>query len=470
MSLAKLIVLIGLTCVLILYLSTVFRPKKTELPNDTTSKIMGFYALEPNSMDVLFLGTSHSYYGFNPSVLYAETGLNSYVFAGECQPFSVTYHYLVEALKTQNPQLIVLDVFALLPSSQKCQTSGIIKKNVEDFNFSQNKIEALSLIKDENLMENLLDISIYKDRWNELTKDDFLYPLKEHFNDSFGYTMGYPVVSPLYHREMYSSDVLREPEDENLKYLYKIFNLVRDHELDLWVVKTPYYETEEEYEIINYIFNETENEGFKTINFNQLYDELDFIFDRDGDVWHCNLRGAWKVTDYLSQLIKKEEKVSIQPSLYHEQYMEMYKNSIGTLVWTSRDIETYLKTLSQLDVTLLVNYCGKDKTILDDENWELLQSVGIHRFDVHQNYVAAISEKKVLYQTQSKEYQMGEVEIQGRQLICDSGENWASFRWDDTGVELNLNGLNIIVVDNKTMQVIDKVCIDTLNEFKLVRE
>ena len=62
------------------------------------------YALEEYSMDILFMGTSHTYYGFNPSVIYEKTGLNSYVFAGECQPMSITYHYFKEALKTQSPK------------------------------------------------------------------------------------------------------------------------------------------------------------------------------------------------------------------------------------------------------------------------------------------------------------------------------------------------------------------------------
>lgn len=129
----KLIFLIGCIICMVLYASAVVRPKYEELPNDLTAKIKGFYALEDNTMDVLFMGTSHTYYGFNPSILYKETGLSSYVFAGECQPISVTYHYLVEALKTQSPSLVVLDVFALLPTSYKCQNNGIIKKNLESF-------------------------------------------------------------------------------------------------------------------------------------------------------------------------------------------------------------------------------------------------------------------------------------------------------------------------------------------------
>ena len=462
MSIVKLLILCGCTILLVLYFSSVMRPKKTELPNDTTNKIEGFYALEDHSMDVLFFGTSHTYYGFNPAVLYAETGLNSYVFAGECQPFSVTYHYLVEALKTQSPQLVVVDVFALLPSGQKCQTSGIIKKNVEDFKMSQNKIDALSLIENESLLENLLDISIYKDRWNEVTYQDFLFPFEEHFNFTFGFTQGYPVNNPLYVREMYNSEQLRKPEDVNLKYLYQ--------GIDLLLVKTPYYETEEEYEMINYLFQEAQNAGYEAINFNQLYDELDFKFDRDGDVWHCNLKGSWKITHYLSKILQQKLSISVHPGIYHDSYKEMYKKSIGTIVWTSRTAEDYLKMLSQLDVTVLTSYTGKDTSILTDEQWKLLHQIGIETFDFNQNVVSVIQNKNLLYKNYSKEYQMKELELNGQQLVVDSGENWASFRLNGNGYEINLPGINLIVIDNYTNEIIDEVCIDTLNNFQLLRE
>ena len=81
-SLLKFVILAALMACLVLYLSAVVRPRKDELPNDTSKKVSGFYALEENSLDILFMGTSHTYYGFNPSVIYENTGLSSYVFAG----------------------------------------------------------------------------------------------------------------------------------------------------------------------------------------------------------------------------------------------------------------------------------------------------------------------------------------------------------------------------------------------------
>lgn len=468
-SLVRLILFSALALAIVLYCSAVFRPKKTELPNDTTNKIEGFYALENNSMDVLFLGTSHTYYGFNPSVLYMKTGLSSYVFAGECQPASVTYHYLKEALKTQSPNLIVIDVFSLLPSSKKCQTSGIIKKNVEDFKFSKNKIDALQMIENENLWENLFDISIYKDRWNEIGKDDLLYPLTSHFNENFGYTEGYPADDPIYVREPYNSNETLVPDKEVLTSLFQIFHLAREQDIDVLVVKTPYYKTEEEHKIINYIFEKTNEFGFNTLDFNQIYDELDFVFDKDGDVWHCNVRGAWKITNYLSDYILNHYQLELKPSSYDEQYRLLYNKTIKHMLWTYFDCKEYLDYLATLDVTLLINYNGKEEGWISDENWERLHRIGIPTFDLYSDYAAVISGKETYFEHFSNLMLDNEVLVGENIIKCKSDGTTYKFVYNGEEVEYNHVSLNVIVIDNMTKTVMDRLAFDVQNDLSILR-
>lgn len=465
----KFLIFILLTILLALYLSSVFRPKKTELPNDTTNKINGFYALEENSLDVLFLGTSHTYYGFNPSVLYMKTGLSSYVFAGECQPASVTYYYLKEALKTQTPELIVLDVFSLLPSSQKCQTTGIIKKNLEDFKFSSNKVEALSLLKDESLLENVFDISIYKDRWNEIQPEDFLSPFQTQFNEDFGYTEGYPVDDPIYVRDKYETTDVLIPEKDAIHNLFKILNLAKENDIDVLVVKTPYYKTEEEHKMINYLFEKVREFGCNTLDFNQLYDELDFIFDRDGDVWHCNVRGAWKITNYLSEYLLETYPISVQESIYDEQYKLLYNKTMKHMLWTYLDSKEYLSYLSELDVTLLINYNGKDYGWISDEHLNLLHQVGIPAFDLHSDYVAVISGKETYFEHFSN-LMLDDDVIVGEDVIrCKSDGTTYKFIYNGEEVEYNHVSFNMIVIDNLTKTVMDRLAFDTQDDFKILR-
>jgi len=471
LGLMKLIFLVGCICCMVLYSSAVVRPKYEEMPNDLTSKIKGFYALEENTIDVLFMGTSHTYYGFNPSILYKETGLSSYVFAGECQPISVTYHYLVEALKTQSPSLIVLDVFALLPSSYKCQNNGIIKKNVESFNFSKNKFEALSLIRGENVFENLLDISIYKERWTELTERDFHFPLQEHFNSRFGFTSGFPYGEQVYYREQYSTNEVQELDGVALEYLIKFFELAKANNIEVYVVKTPYHQTEEERKMTNYIFQVAKEYGFSNFDYNQILDELDYVYERDGDSWHCHIRGAWKLTHYLSETIKHHFEIQPKADTYAEEYKAMYCLTMQELLWTQQNPVYYLEFLKEIDTTLMINYIGKDSTILTDEQWKLFEDLGISRFDTRKNYAAVIVHGKPVFEAfgeteaYSEEIQVGDLVIQ-----VDSPDGYdVFFTYDGKEEAYPHIGLNMIIADNRSKNFLDRLSFDTQTEFGILK-
>lgn len=470
-GLIKLIFLIGCIGCMVLYSSAVVRPKYEELPNDLTSKIKGFYALEEDTLDVLFMGTSHTYYGFNPSILYKETGLSSYVFAGECQPISVTYHYLVEALKTQSPSLIVLDVFALLPASYKCQNNGIIKKNLESFNFSENKYAALSLIKDENIFENLLDISIYKDRWTDLTERDFRFPLEDHFNTSFGFSSGYPLDDPIYERDLYSTDEIQELDNQAMEYLIKIFELAQSNGIDIYVVKTPYHQTEEERKMINYIFQIAKEYGFSNFDYNQILDELDYIYERDGDCWHCNIRGSWKLTHYLSETIKRFFDIQPKSDVYAEEYKAMYCLTMQEWLWTQNNPVYYLEFLKEIDITLMINYVGKETTILTEEQWKLFEDLGITRFDPRKNYAAVIVHGKPVFEAVGKtegyqeEVQVGDLVVQ---INSPDGQD-VFFSYDGKKEAYPHIGLNMIIADNRSREFLDRLCFDTQNEFQILK-
>ncbi|MBR5291134.1 MAG: hypothetical protein IKU28_09130 [Erysipelotrichaceae bacterium] len=468
-GLIKLIFLAALMLIFVVYSSAVVRPRKDELPNDTSNKVSGFYALQENSLDILFMGTSHTYYGFNPSVIYERTGLSSYVFAGECQPISVTYHYLVEALKTQKPQLVVLDVFALMPQADVCQTEGIIKVNLEDLKFSRNKIEALKLIKGEDLIQNIFDISIYKERWNLMTLEDLMYPLETHFNENFGYTEGYPVNQPLYVREMYFSDEKKMPDREELSYLYKIFELVEKNNIELLLVKTPYYESYEEYTITNYVFQEANEAGYQTLNFNQYYDELGFVFDRDGDVWHCNVRGSWKISNMLSEYLFEHYTISISESPYADAYHNQYIRTIQKMFWSELEAEHYLSYLKDMNMTFLINYEAKEQCNLTAEEWSLLKEIGVKKFNPKKNYLAVVCNGEVVYEINHNEDFTDWISVQDSTVTVSSYDGFVTFDIDGKTTEFNHYGLNLQVYDLKTNELMDRISLDTIWGFEILR-
>ena len=135
--------------VVLLYTNRVFKVKYGDGIYDVTK----FYELENETVDVLILGSSHAFEDFNTGTLWSEYGMAAYVLGGSVQPMWNTYYYLKEALKTQKPQLIVLEGYTAVYESEFIDDSRIIKNNY-GLKWSRDKV-------------NSIKISAPEARWNE---------------------------------------------------------------------------------------------------------------------------------------------------------------------------------------------------------------------------------------------------------------------------------------------------------------
>ena len=80
----------------------------------------GLYYEEPNSIDVLLLGSCNIYTSFSPNLFYEEYGITSYCRSCPDQTYLTSYYYLKESLKTQKPKVVVLEsLFLTNPDTYK---------------------------------------------------------------------------------------------------------------------------------------------------------------------------------------------------------------------------------------------------------------------------------------------------------------------------------------------------------------
>lgn len=70
-----------------------------------------FYSLPENSVDMVFLGSSHSYCTFDPLIIDEGLGTNSYQLGMPLQHLDTTYYTLKEVLNYQQPKDVVLEVY-----------------------------------------------------------------------------------------------------------------------------------------------------------------------------------------------------------------------------------------------------------------------------------------------------------------------------------------------------------------------
>jgi len=73
-SVARIVCFIIILCLVLSYVISVFRLKYTTGIYNATK----FYELEDNSVDVVVIGSSHSFANFNTGVLWDEAGIAAY--------------------------------------------------------------------------------------------------------------------------------------------------------------------------------------------------------------------------------------------------------------------------------------------------------------------------------------------------------------------------------------------------------
>jgi hypothetical protein len=163
----------------------------------TTATFRDFYKLKENTVDVLFMGSSHAVRAFSPQELYNSYGLTSYNLAGDEQSILLSYFWLEEALRTQTPQVVVLDtgfLFNYLAEKPMSVGEASYRKALDSMRFSPVKMRAIQAVCQADPSQSLLSYYLpfirYHDGWQELTGKDFT---GEREPGLMGYTINFHV-------------------------------------------------------------------------------------------------------------------------------------------------------------------------------------------------------------------------------------------------------------------------------------
>ena len=70
------------------------------------------YVQPENTIDVAMMGSSHIHCNIDPGILYKDFGIAAYDMSAAEQPMWITYNYILEICKRQDPKVIVLDMYA----------------------------------------------------------------------------------------------------------------------------------------------------------------------------------------------------------------------------------------------------------------------------------------------------------------------------------------------------------------------
>lgn len=456
--------------------------------NDGTFKRMdSLYAQPKGSVDVLCVGSSRVYCNIAPDVMWREYGISAYNLATSAQPLNLTYYALKEALKYQNPKVVVVEASTVLAKDQpndQLETMGV----QTGMKYSVNQVEALLDHKDkDHFMEYLLRFPCFHNNYTELTKESFditkyyQFPntkaagFKGYIHEGFYYS---PVA--FLRDEGYTEDPYSE---ERYDALVKINDLCKEKGTQLLLVLTPSCEITE-YESVCRFSSEY---GIPYINYMKLIDEIGLSGEGDMiDNVHCSYYGAAKVSRYLSEFLIGNMGITSHagdPAYEswdeYATYLALIENN--KLLEKETGLGNYFNYIPNPNYLIITSLRGNYDT-RDVGQRSVLAKLGCNdvAYAAGGCWVLDGSELKFYYTPSDGECEWSEelygsdfrisnnnedeedhsvkVYINGEEIIIN----------DEAGIEMK-DGIEFLVYDKLSQEVVDAAIFDSINDYRIVR-
>lgn len=301
----------------IVWLGFAMQPQDSALaPFPNTVTFREFYELKPNTVDVLFFGSSIGVAAFSPMELYNNYGITGYNLSSAEQSPPISYFWLQEALHTQRPKVVILEAFFLFNYFdyyyKPLNTSETrVRQALDPMRWSPVKINAIreicELDESYHAFEYYFPIIQYHDRWKYINAEELS---KKDERGLMGYSPGfethvkgmpYEPFERLYDDKLEMQPVMQQ-------YLARMAELCQEEGIRFVIVKTP--TTAHLLEKHNAIREFADQYGVDFIDFNEsevYYDGLDYWYEDDNnDAEHTNHWGTVKVMDYLGNYLLEE--------------------------------------------------------------------------------------------------------------------------------------------------------------------
>jgi len=275
--------------------------KWKDTAGDYLSTTTMLYETEENTMDVVFLGSSHVYCAIMPNILWETYGISAFDMATSGQDRESTYYHVKEVLKTQAPKVICVDLGCMVYDGYGVE--GNLYRNMLSMKLSRNNVELIDAsVPEEERMDFITRWPIIHTRYGELQKYDFIT------NDvsTFGRGAALPldITQPNMDMEAIKYKDIGEIPEDKLEWLERMIKLSKDEEFELVFFNAPFRMDINQKGIYNAIAVFLEKEKIPYIDFNQegMLPTLDYASDFL-DYAHTNIYGGTKVTKYIGEFL-----------------------------------------------------------------------------------------------------------------------------------------------------------------------
>ena len=273
----------------------------------TRGNVSGFYDEKDDSLDVIVIGTSTTFSAFVPMEAWNRWGIVSYNLCTNNMYTNSIKYYVREALKTQDPCLVVIDIAPFLfghiaPSVMNEWNEPQARYNTDGMNLSRNRNALIREIvpKEYGRWSFYFDLLYYH-------RDEAPNPIfidNRHHSIVKGYN-NLPIL------QIYGSDEIIERNDaeirldeENDRVLHELLEELREYDFPILFIAPPYLDIKGERNLSGlsaYIGSVIRQYGFDFFNMADDREKIgiDHTFDYSLDCLHYNISSAEKITAHL---------------------------------------------------------------------------------------------------------------------------------------------------------------------------
>lgn len=457
--------------------STVLEDKYSSFKMLDRQNAREFYSLEKNSIDVLAIGSSQVMSGFCGPELYGEYGYTAFGLGTCKQPLLCSYYWLLEALKTQSPKVVLLETSSLGFAEND---SSSYKALSEMKSTSAYKYQAVKEIVDDGDWEEFLGYysSLYKfhSRWNATKKIDYVFLQGSEKKSYGGNNVNSTQFSEPLSRSDYGAQLIDNPKqvvrDETLEYFKKFVQVCKDNQIELVLFKTPKRSWSDDEFTAAHSIAEQFGLTYLDCNDNGLYDEIGFdpsndMFDPD----HLNYFGAKKMTHFLGEYLSSTFELTDYRDKENNSYEKIYNDYLHAAnnaeLYASDTLSQALEHLDDERYCIVISKTGNVKN--DDAVTDGLKALGFTSdFYASKNAVMIKREGKIVADKASD----SAIQLDGS-LYAVNGLYYASAGTKRTVVKLYTEGMTsalescvlVTVYDVSQSRLVYTACFD--GELKL---
>ena len=363
-----------------------------------------FHNLPEDSIDVIVLGSSHAQYSFVPSFFYEDTGLYSYVLGSAFQPIKVSYLMLKEALKTQSPEMVILEVYTATLGEAPINENRYVL--AEYLMTGDERKETISYLPEEKRITYYNEFINNHNNWRTLTSLDDLKINKSNIDASMGYiqnSITLPVENYWY-SFTYDEDLDVQLTEEDINALNNIYDLCQKNNIDILLYMVPMDDvTQENQSYRHEVWKWAEERNIKYIDLLETDRKIDIRSAIDHDGFHMYTNGANIVTDELAYFITNNYNFDNHKD--NENLNSLYEKGAASYaidaIRTEFNVYKYMQRVITYPEIVMVKYSGDYQS---ERMVNYLSNVGIGLVEGQHFYAVLCNGELLASSTTNLEY------------------------------------------------------------------